>query len=255
MRFKDKVVVITGAAAGIGKAAARLFAAEGANVVINDLRADVAEAAAAEITSAGGKVVAIPGDISDETKVQSDVTEIIRRFGHIDVLLSNAGVPFPSTAVDYTAWERSIGVNLSGHFYWARAVAKESMIPNKSGNVVFTSSGAGLAGVLNDVGYVASKHAIIGLTKALALEWAEFGIRVNCVAPGVTGTEIVRQALNEAAYEARISRVPIRRMGDVEDIARTMMFLVSDDAAYITGTTINVDGGQQALHSGMSMRR
>jgi NAD(P)-dependent dehydrogenase (short-subunit alcohol dehydrogenase family) len=255
MRFSDKVVVVTGGASGIGKAAALEFAREGAIVAVNDLRADAAEATRLEIEQGGGRAIVISGDISDETDVRANVRTVIDQFGRIDILISNAGLSNQGRAEDYEGWERSISVNLSGHFYWARTVARESMIPNCGGSIIFISSGAGLGAVLNDVGYVACKHAIIGLNKALALEWTGFGIRVNCIAPGVIDTEMLAQWKASPAYATRVDRVPMQRLGLPIDLAHAMMFLASDDAAYITGAMIPVDGGQQALHSGMPAHR
>ena len=253
MRFKDKVVVVTGGGSGIGLAAVRLFAAEGAIVAINDNRAEAAEAAVGEVESGGGRALAVPGDVSDEAQVRQSVRKILDRYGQIDVLLANAGLPNLARAERYTEWRRSIAVNLDGAFYWAQTVARESMLPRKTGAIVFTSSLAGLAANTGDVGYVSSKHAIVGLTKALAAEWALYGVRVNCVAPGMTDSLMVRTHMaRNPKFSERIGRIPMGRLGKPEEQARTMLFLASSDASYITGQTIAVDGGQMALHSGLS---
>ncbi len=253
MRFQNKVVVVTGGGSGIGLAAVRLFAAEGAVVAINDFRSEAAEAAVLDVVSAGGKAMSVPGDVSDEEQVRQNVDDILQRYGHIDVLIANAGLPNQAPAERYTNWRRSVGVNLDGAFYWAQTVARNSMLARGTGVIVFTSSLAGLAANTGDVGYVASKHAIIGLTKALAAEWAKYGLRVNCVAPGLTNSLMVRTHLGaKPEFAERIGRIPMGRLGQPEEQARTMMFLASDDASYITGQTIAVDGGQMALHSGLS---
>jgi NAD(P)-dependent dehydrogenase (short-subunit alcohol dehydrogenase family) len=254
MRFKDKVVVVTGGGSGIGLAAVMAFVAEGAKVAINDLNPNACEAALLAITNAGGKGIAIPGDVADRAAVDAAARKVMEKFGRIDVLISNAGMPNFEPAETYSKWEKSLSVNLSGHFYWAQAVARESMIPNQSGSIVITSSLAGLGALIGDIGYVTTKHGLVGMTKGLAVEWAKYGIRVNCVAPGITDSLMVRENLGAVpgALEQRVGRVPLARLGQPEEQAAAMLFLSSDDAAYITGHTIPVDGGQMALHSGYS---
>ena len=252
MRFKDKVIVVTGGASGIGLAAAKLFSAEGAIVAISDINAEAAEAGVKMLTDAGGQAMAIPGNVADRAQVEACAKAVIEKFGRIDVLISNAGLPQFAPAEEYSGWEKSVGVNLNGHFYWAQTVARDSMIPNGSGSIVFTTSLAGLAALAGDIGYVTTKHGLVGMTKGLALEWAKHGIRVNCVAPGITDSLIVRENLgtDPEKFAARIGRVPMARIGQPEEQAKAMLFLASDDASYITGHTIPVDGGQMALSSG-----
>jgi NAD(P)-dependent dehydrogenase (short-subunit alcohol dehydrogenase family) len=189
--------------------------------------------------------------------VRETARELVKRFGRIDVLVNNAGLAFMAPASEYREFERSVAVNLGGAFNWSQAVAVESMIPNRSGAIVNISSLAGLAAHPGDVGYIASKHGVIGLTKALALEWAEFGIRVNCVAPGITSSPTMRRVIDaEPIFMAeRIARVPIGRVGQPEDQAQAILFLASDAAAYISGVTLPVDGGQMAMQSGYSRKR
>jgi NAD(P)-dependent dehydrogenase (short-subunit alcohol dehydrogenase family) len=254
MRFKDKVVIVTGGGSGIGLAAVKGFAAEGAIVAINDLNPETAEAALAEVTAAGGQGIAIPGDVAQRAVVEAAVKQVIDKFGRVDVLISNAGLPGFEPAESYSRWEKSVSVNLSAHFYWAQTVARESMIPNHSGSIIFTSSGAGLAALIGDIGYVTTKHGLVGMTKGLAVEWAKYGLRVNCVAPGFTDSLMVRQnvGVNPEAFKARVGRIPVGRIGQPEEQAAAMLFLASDDASYITGHTLPVDGGQIALSSGYS---
>lgn len=254
MRFKDKVVVITGAGSGMGRAAARMFAAEGAVVAVNDFNADTAAAAVAEIEAAGGRAFAIPGDVADETFAQSAIAEVVQRAGRVDILVNNAGVSTIQPATEYQAWRLEMGVNLDAPFYWSRAAAVQSMIPNGGGAIVIVASNACFAAFPGDVGYIASKHGAAGLTKALAVEWAKHNIRVNCVAPGLTETPMVKQGEEKdpERFKVRRARIPMGRTGKPEEQAEAMLFLASDAASYITGLIMNNDGGQMALYSGFS---
>jgi len=257
-RFQDQVCVITGAGSGIGLATARLMASEGAIVAINDVRAEPAEAAAASIVAEGGRAFAIPGDVSDIEQVHANVDEVLRRHGRIDVLVNNAGLFDLGAAesVPIERWRRSIGVNLDGTFYWAQTVGARCMIPERRGAIVNVASPAGLAAIPDNIGYVSSKHAVVGLTKSLAVEWGRHGIRVNALCPGVTESEMVREfsRANPQMFADRQKRIPMGRSAQPQEQARVIAFLASADAAYVNGLIMNVDGGMLALFSGYSIQ-
>lgn len=259
MRFQDKVVVITGASRGIGFEAARCFAAEGASVVVNDFDPDAAQAAANQIIEAGQKAMALPGDVSDVATVKRNVDQVMKAFGRIDVLVNNAGVYWlcPPEQMSAEEWRRTFSVNVDGMFFWSQAVAVASMIPRRAGAIVNIASGAGLAGIPNAPAYVASKHAAIGLTRALAVDWGQYGIRVNAVCPGLTWTELARsgQRQNPEVFAERERRIPLGQAATMEQQAKAILYLASDDAASMHGTTMVVDGGTMAMSSGYSAPR
>ncbi|MCV0394892.1 MAG: SDR family oxidoreductase [Rhizobiaceae bacterium] len=254
MRFQDKIVIITGAGSGMGLAAAGLFAAEGATVWINDIKADAAEAAVASVEKAGGRAHAIPGDVADEAFAREAVGMVVSRSGRVDVLVNNAGVSTIEPATEYGVWKRTMSINLDAPFYWSRAAAVQSMIPNRAGAIVNVASNAGFAAFPGDVGYIASKHGVTGLTKALAVEWAGHGIRVNCLCPGLTETNMIREmeAIDADRFVERRRRIPMGRIGRPEEQAAAMLYLASDGSSYVTGLIMNNDGGQMALYSGFS---
>lgn len=252
MRFKDRICVITGAGQGIGLEAARIFAREGAAVVVNDVNPDTAHAAAATITAEGGRALAIPGSVADPAQVNAAVDEILNRFGRIDVLVNNAGFGLFSSGETATleSWRKVHDVVLDGAFLWGQAVAVRSMIHNRAGAIVNLGSLAGLNGTRNLFEYVSAKHGVVGMTKAMAVEWGPHGIRVNCVCPGVTDTpgNTIR-ARDPEAYQARIRRIPLGRSADPAEQAEVIAFLASPAASFVNGGAIPVDGGQMALYS------
>jgi len=256
MKFQDKVVVVTGGASGIGLATAQLFAREGAIVGVSDLTADRTDNAVRMIVDDGGRAFALPGDVADEELVVANASSVVEKHGRIDVLVNAAGFMKFQPTESYGDWRRMMGANLDGSFYWARAAANLSMIPNRSGSIVNIGSGAGLAAVPGDIAYTVTKHAIVGLTKGLAIEWAPFNIRVNCVCPGLIETPLYRE-MEEAdppRYVARRQRVPMGRPGQPAEVAGSIAFLASEESSYTTGLIMSVDGGQMALFSGNSPR-
>ncbi len=252
--MKDKVAIITGASRGIGAASARIFAASGAKVVLaaRDERAIVA--VANDILSRGGEAVAVPTDVGDPVSVERLVQRTLDAYGRLDAAFNNAGdghMPTPLADIKVEDFERVIRVNLTGVFLSMKYEIPE-MLKNRGGAIVNMSSTAGLNGVKGIAGYVASKHGIIGLTKTAALDYAQQNIRVNAIAPGPILTDRLKQAKNR---DVVAMAVPLRRIGEPEEVAYTAAWLCSDQASFITGATVPVDGGRMAGEGGWSGSR
>lgn len=247
-RFKGRVAVVTGAASGIGKAIATAMVQEGTTVVANDISQERLDRLARELS-----VKCVVGDTSDPETARRIVEEALATAGRVDILFNNAGIAKISPAEDFSVedWRRIIDVNLSGYFYVAREVGRV-MIRQRSGAILNIASTAGISGVPLNVAYTASKHGVVGLTRALAVEWARYGIRVNALCPGLTMTELVREVEAQAPelFAARRARVLFGRPAEPEEQARVALFLVSDDAGYINGLVANVDAGNYSLYSG-----
>ncbi|MCH8486758.1 MAG: 3-oxoacyl-[acyl-carrier-protein] reductase [Candidatus Cyclonatronum sp.] len=242
-RFENKAVLITGGAAGIGKATTELFAAEGASVHIWDLNEEAGAALVEALTKAGQKAAFRKVNVADYKDVKAGIEAIIAADGKLDVLINNAGITMDKTLVkmDPETWQKVIDVNLTGVFNCTQ-LAAPYMIENGSGVILNASSVVGLYGNFGQTNYVATKAGVIGMTKTWSRELGRKGIRVNAVAPGFIATEMV-QKMPEKVIETMVAKVPLGRMGKPEDIAQTYAFLASDHAAYITGTVISVDGG------------
>ncbi len=251
--LRDKVVIVTGAAAGIGRATALRFAAEGAKVAAWDVQAAAGEALLAELKQAGAKG-ALYGvvNVADAAAVQAGVEQVVGRFGRIDVLVNNAGIVRDAQLVKWKdgqvaatlgdeAWEAVIGVNLKGVFLCTRAVAPH-MIRAGGGVVLNASSVVGLYGNFGQTNYTATKAGVIAMTKTWARELGRYKIRVNAVAPGFVATEILR-AMPEKVLGAMVEHTPIGRMGQPEDIANAYVWLASDQASFVHGAVLSVDGG------------
>jgi 3-oxoacyl-[acyl-carrier protein] reductase len=247
MRMKDKVVLITGGAAGIGRATAQRFAEEGAQVVICDMNASAGQQTAAELGAVFYTV-----NVTSQVEVRAWVDAVIARYGRIDVLVNNAGIVRDGQLVKFkdgelvgqmaeADFDLVIGVNLKGVFNCTQAVAPH-MIRQGSGVILTASSVVGLDGNFGQTNYVATKAGVIGMTKVWARELGKYGIRVNAVAPGFTATEIL-SAMPEKVIAGMTARTPLGRMGQPIDIANAYLFLASDEASFITGETLRVDGG------------
>lgn len=247
MPFTNKIVLITGGAAGIGKATAERFAEGNATVVICDVNADAGQTTADAI---GGHFYRV--DITDRQAVQAWVDDVVAKFGRIDVLVNNAGVLRDGQLVKFkdgklvgqmpeADFDLVISVNLKGAFNCAQAVAPV-MVKQGSGVILSASSIAGLDGNFGQTNYTATKAGIVGMTKVWARELGRYGIRVNAIAPGFTLTDMVRQ-MPEKILAGMRQHTPLRRLGKPRDIANGYFFLASDEASFITGETLRIDGG------------
>ncbi|EGO61813.1 beta-ketoacyl-ACP reductase [Acetonema longum] len=239
--LKGKIAIITGAAGGIGKATALRFAEEGANIVVADF-AD-GSGTVQEAEAKGVKAVYVKVDVTSEEQAKAMVAKAIEVFGKVDVLINNAGITKDAMMRKMTkdAWDAVIGVNLTGVFNCTSAVLPY-LLEQKSGVVLTTSSIVGIYGNLGQTNYAASKWGVIGMTKSWAKEMAKNGLRFNCVAPGFIGTEMVKKIPEQVLNEKIIVKIPQGRLGEPEEIAAAFAFLASDDAKYINGTVLSVDG-------------
>jgi NAD(P)-dependent dehydrogenase (short-subunit alcohol dehydrogenase family) len=245
MRFKDRVVLVTGAARGIGRAIADAFAREGAKVVVNDINEEAAKAAAEEIKKAGGEAVGIRADVTDYESVKKMVEEIKNVYGPVDILVNNAGYWTIKLFKDTTPedWEKDIRICYYGTLNCTHAVIKD-MIEKKYGRVINIVSDAGRIGEPYLAVYSGAKAAIVGFSKALAKEVARYNITVNCIAAGVTKTPGVEGFLKSVGGEEKLIKAyPRGRLGLPEDIANGVVFFASDDSEYITGQVISISGG------------
>lgn len=242
-RLEGKVAIITGAARGIGKATARLFAREGARVVVTDIDEATGQATAEEIRGEGGDAIFVPVDVTDPDSVQRMVEKTLQTYGRIDILVNNAGVLRDRTLLKMTHEEFDfvIQVNLKGVFNCTKAVAPV-MVEQGGGVILNASSVVGIYGNFGQTNYVASKAGVIGMTKVWARELGPKGIRVNAVAPGFIRTEMTA-GLPEKVVQMVIERTPLRTWGEPEDIAYAYLYLASDEARFVNGAVLNVDGG------------
>ncbi len=249
MRLKDKVTLITGGASGIGKAAAETFAREGAKVVICDVNEEAGKALVAQL---GNDATFYKVNVADRQEVQAWVDDVVARYGRVDVLINNAGITRDGLFVkmkdgelvkqmEEAAFDLVLDINLKGVFNCAQAVAPY-MIKQGAGVILNVSSVVGLYGNFGQTNYVATKAGVIGMTKVWARELGRFGVRVNAIAPGFIATEMV-QKMPEKVLEDMKAKTPLGRLGKPEDIANAFLWLASDEAAYVHGTTISVDGG------------
>jgi len=247
-RLAGKVAIVTGGGSGIGRAAALRFAAEGAAVLVADVAGATAEAVAKEATAAGGRALGTAVDVTDRDQVIAMVERAVAEFGGVDVLMTAAGIiAFGDvTETDPDVWERVLAVNLTGAYLCARAVIP-LMVARGGGSIVTISSSTGAHDAApGTAAYIASKGGVAMLTKAMAVDHAAAGVRVNAIAPGPTATPMLQAVMSPDELRAFGQAMPIGRLADPAELAAAALFLASDDASYVTGAVFAVDGGQTA---------
>lgn len=248
MQVKDKIVIVTGAGSGIGRASALHFAQFGAKVVVSDIDLEKAQKVSEEIVTNFGESLPIRADVTKIEEVENLIQHTVTAFGQLDVMVNNAGIgpkQLLKTA-EYTLedWDTVIAVNQTGVFY-SMKLALQEMMKQGFGNIVNVASLAGLKASLNNISYSASKFAVVGMTKSAALEYAKTGIRINAVCPGYTESNLLDQLLSARPdMDAMLkSIIPMKRYGDASEIADAIVWLASDQTKFITGQTITIDGG------------
>jgi NAD(P)-dependent dehydrogenase (short-subunit alcohol dehydrogenase family) len=248
MRLNNKIALVTGAGSGIGRAIAELFAQEGARVVVNDRLIERAQETAGRITQAGGQALPVEADVSKSEAVEQMVAQALSTYGRIDILVNNAaiGTGDDILAIDETAWDAGLAIVLKSVFLCSKAVLP-GMIDRRSGAIVNISSVNGLTG-LGEEAYSAAKAGVINLTQNMAIKYGQFNVRANVICPGTIQTPIWEKQLEKdpKIFERLTPWYPLGRVGQPTDIAAAALFLASDEAAWITGVTLPVDGGLMA---------
>ncbi|VDC28663.1 SDR family NAD(P)-dependent oxidoreductase [Pseudogemmobacter humi] len=257
MRLKDKVYLITGAAAGIGEACAGEFAAEGAKVIVSDIDRAKGEAVAGGIRASGGQAVFLECDVAEPEAVRNLVAESVAVFGRLDGAIPNAGIVHVCDFLDLTLedFDRVLNINLRGAFVTAQEVARHLVRQGEGGTIIHMSSVNAVLAIPATTSYAVSKGGIGQLTRGMALALASHGIRVNAIGPGSINTDVLKAvATDKAAMNRILSRTPMGRAGEVSEVARIAVFLASEDSSYITGQTIYADGGRMALNYTVPVR-
>lgn len=253
-RLAGKVALITGAGSGIGRASARLFAAEGAAISVVDLKEDAAKETVDLIVADGGRAVAAAADVTDAEAIEAAVRQTVDELGRLDIVYNNAGIGSSGSVADTTEddWDRCLAVNAKGTFLTSRA-AVPHLEASGAGAIINQGSVAALVGVVNFAAYCAAKGAVVALTRSMAVDLAPRGIRVNVICPGTVFTPLMEPMLAargggdmEKGLAMTVAKYPIGRLGSPEEIASVALFLASDDAAFVTGSTFAADGGMTA---------
>lgn len=252
-RLAGKIAIITGGAQGIGFAIAECFAAEGARIAIADINHELGQQAAKRLDNGEGRSIFVPVDVADQSSVDAMVDQVVERLGPPDVLVNNAGIavfrdPLEASAMD---WQRCFSVDLDGVWYCTRAVLPH-MLAKRKGDIINIASTHSFKIIPHTFPYPIAKHAVLGLTRALAIEYADRNIRVNAIAPGYTGTAIVERIFAESADPAATRQAtndlhPVKRIGRPEEIGWAAVFLASDETRFMTAECLLIDGGRSAL--------
>ena len=244
MRLENKVAIITGAGSGFGKATAKLFAKEGAKVVLVGRTKEKLEQVEKEIKEIGGKALVIPADVTTYTNAEKIIEKTLEHFGKIDILFNNAGT-FRAGTIETMSnedWKDVISVNLTALFYMGKAAIP--YLKKTRGNIINTASAGGLIGFPQAVSYAASKGGVISFTKAIAVDFAKDGIRCNAICPGTSETEMMEEVMHiDALRKSFLQPIPMQRFGKGTDVAYAALFLASDESSYLTGVILPVDGG------------
>ncbi|MCI0477957.1 MAG: SDR family oxidoreductase [Anaerolineales bacterium] len=247
MRFQNQVAVITGGGNGMGRATALRFAREGARVVVADIESESAARVADEIRAGGGDALGVTVDVSERESVAAMVARAVEQYGRVDILCAIAGIAggVPFLELDDARWKRMLAVNLTGVFLCGQLAAQQMVKQGAGGKIVNMSSTNGLVGEADFAHYNAAKFGVVGLTMTMAIELAPHNIRVNAVCPGLIRTRLSEDLLANAAFADEYrKKIPLGRFASADEVAGAFLFLASDDASFITGTTLVVDGGQ-----------
>ena len=247
MKLKNEIALITGSASGLGKVQAKLFAKEGAKIIIADLSQEKSEKVAQEINQNGGEAIGVSVDVTDSSSVKKLVETSLKKFGKISILSNTAGIfdnYSPLTQTSFEDFKKVMSVNIDGMYIVTKAVL-DNMIMNKYGIIINIASGAGLIGGGGGIGYTTSKHAVIGFTRQINAELGQQGIRANAIAPGLIQTPMVQDLINDkdSGIMETLKKIPAGRYGQPNEVADTALFLASKDSKYIYGAVIPVDGG------------